>query len=62
MDTMEDAKASNGYLNKVHEMVSEVYAKQNIDEVEEQPERLRSTTLNEEQESGSPLGRPLPDR
>ena len=52
MDTMEDAKAINGYLNKVHEAVSEVYIKQNIDGIREQPERLQSTTLSEDARKG----------
>ena len=57
VDTMEDAAAINGYLNNVHEMVSEAYAKQNIDGIKEQPERLRCTTLSEDARKGDTRGK-----
>ena len=52
VETMEDEKEIHGYLNKVHEMVSELYAKQHGDGVREKTESLRSTMLSEEARKG----------
>ena len=52
VDTVADAKAISDYLKKVHEMVVELYARQDVNRAKERRDRVHPVTLSADARKG----------